>query len=165
MNVGTEATSADRTHTRRRPQNLDLRQRLGRPQHQHLRFGLGRDTLIQHGIELFDGRAHHIGLNLLQHCFTTAPRKDFLTSDDDALHPQACFELGLPARLLLRQLIVMLHQRLEITPQWLARIMHFLELIQPQQTGQLVSVNPVALVPVPGDPGVGLRMRTHHAGH
>lgn len=56
----------------------------------------------------------------------------------------------------------MLHQRLEITPQLFARIVHFLELIQAQQTGQLVSVNPVTLVPVPGDPGIGLRMRTNY---
>ena len=113
---------------------------------------------------MFDGRAHHRRLNLFQHCFATARRKDFLPSDDDTLHPQAGFELGLPARLLLRQLIVMLHQRLKITPQWLPRIMHFLELIQPQQAGQFVSVNPVTLVPVPGDPGVSLRMRTNHPG-
>src|SRR6266852_6391480 len=42
--------------------------------------------------------------------------------------------------------------------------MHFLERIQSQQTGQLVGVNPVTFVPVPGDPGVGLRMRTNHPG-
>ena len=38
--VSAEAASADRSHTRGRPQNLHFRQRLGRPQHQHLRFGL-----------------------------------------------------------------------------------------------------------------------------
>src|SRR5260370_26827986 len=42
--------------------------------------------------------------------------------------------------------------------------MHFLELIQSQPTGQIVGVNPVTFVPVPGDPGVGLRMRTNHPG-
>ena len=81
-----------------------------------------------------------------------------LAARDYTLHPQPRFDLRLQTRLLLSELIIMLHYRFEVAPQLLLGITDFLELIQPQQTGQLVSIYPIAFVAVAGDPGIGLRM-------
>jgi hypothetical protein len=59
----------------------------------------------------------------------------------------------------------MLHQRLELAPRFLLRIVHFLEPIQPQQLSQFEGIDAVTLIGIVGKPGVGGRMRANYALH
>lgn len=73
--------------------------------------------------------------------------------------------LGLQPCLLCREFIVMLHQRLELSPCALLRVVHFLETIQPQQFGELKGIDAVAFVAGFGDPGIVTWMGADYARH
>src|SRR5204862_3512792 len=116
VNVSTEATSTDGSHSGRSAKELDLGKGLSRPQHQPPRFGLRLHRLIQHRIKLRDGRAQIARLYSGQYLFASRGREEPFASDIHSLHSQARLDLSFETRLLRRQLIVMLHQLFEVAP-------------------------------------------------
>jgi hypothetical protein len=152
VNVGTEATGSDGSHSGRSPKELDLREGPGGVQHQQPRLLLSGHALIQHLIKLREGRAQVPRLYPGQHLLASLTREQPLASNNHSLHSQAGFDLGLQTSLLAGQLIVMLHQLFKVVARLVRRIMYFLETIQPQQLGQFESIDAVALVGVFGDP-------------